>query len=162
MDNLAAGPPDPGRLSGMTFAHLPRTVDHLPLDDPRSAADVVDLVVSEVDRTDGCLCLLLLDDGLRLVRPVLIGEVGDDADPADVASGLATVLGAAVPAGGGVVVARGRDGSLLLTDADRRWHEALVAACAAAGARLVGSYLASPSGVRAFPAPLTAATDLAS
>lgn len=106
----------------MSFENLPESFDDLPLDDPALAADVVDLFVGHDDRLGGAVCLLLLDDALRLRR----------------------------------------DGSVLLTDADRAWHETVIEACRAGGARLVGAYLATPATVRAFPEPLGAAGDLAS
>jgi hypothetical protein len=59
------------------------------------------------------------------------------------------------------VFVRGRSGSVLLTDVDRRWHEAVLGSCRSAGVRLLGAFLATPATVRSFPEPLAPA-DLAS
>lgn len=142
----------------MSFDDLPSTWDHLPLDDPGLAADVVDLFVGHADRVSGCMCLLLLDAELRLTRPFILGEVPEDADPRLAAPLLRELAAVAAGEGGAVVFARGRPGSVLLTDADRAWHEGVIEACRVTGARLVGSYLATPATVRAFPAPLAVST----
>lgn len=146
----------------MSFDDLPESFDHLPLDDPALAVDVVDLFVSHADRLGGSVCLLLLDEGLRLRQPCLIGDVPDDADPGQMAPFLEELARMVAGDGGAVLFARGRDGSVLLTDADRAWHEMVIDACRAGGARLVGAYLATPATVRAFPAPLGAVGDVAS
>ncbi|MBM6400777.1 hypothetical protein [Phycicoccus sonneratiae] len=62
----------------------------------------------------------------------------------------------------GMLFARGRDGSVLVTDADRRWHEVVLDVCRRAELRLVGAFLATPATVRSFPPPLTAVDGLAS
>ena len=54
---------------------------------------------------------------------------------------------------------RGRDGSVLVTDADRRWHQVAIDACRVAGIPLVGAFLATPAVVRAFPEPFGAVVD---
>ncbi|WP_299440835.1 hypothetical protein [uncultured Phycicoccus sp.] len=146
----------------MSFANLPESFDDLPLDDPALAADVVDLFVGHDDRLGGAVCLLLLDDALRLRQPCVIGDVPADADPGQLAAFLTELARMVAGDGGAVVFARGRDGSVLLTDADRAWHETVIEACRAGGARLVGAYLATPATVRAFPEPLGAVGDLAS
>ncbi|MBM6405170.1 hypothetical protein JQN72_13055 [Phycicoccus sp. CSK15P-2] len=138
----------------MSFDDLPESWSDLPLDDPRLAADVVDLLVGHADRLDGCLCLLLLDDGLRLLQPVLVSEGGQERDPRAAAPGIGAVLDDVAAAGGALVFARGRDGSVLLTDTDRVWHEVVLAESRRSGAPLVGAYLATPAAVRSFPAPL--------
>ena len=58
---------------------------------------------------------------------------------------------------GRVILGRGRPGGLLLTDEDRAWHQAVLDLCRRLGVPLIGVYLASPSGVRAFPLHLTQA-----
>ncbi len=146
----------------MSFENLPESFDHLPLDDPTMAADVVDLFVGHADRLGGSVCLLLLDEELRLRQPCLIGDVPDDADPGQMAPFLTELARMVAGDGGAVLFARGRDGSVLLTDADRAWHETVLDACRAGGARLVGAYLATPAAVRAFPGPLGAVGAVAS
>ena len=139
----------------MSFDNLPETWSTLPLDDPHLLADVVDLVVGEADRAGGCVGLLLLDDALRLSQPCVVGDVPVDADPGLFLPFLDQVAAMVADAGGAVVFVRGRDGSRLLTDADRAWHEAVVAGCRTAGVRLLGAYVAAPGGVRPYPEPLT-------
>ncbi|QNN48541.1 hypothetical protein H9L10_09420 [Phycicoccus endophyticus] len=144
----------------MTFEDLPDTWAAQPLEDPGLAADVVDLLVGHADRLDGCLCLLLLDHDLRLVQPLMVAEVGPERDPWGAREGLLAVL---APLDiGGVLGARGRDGSVLLTDTDRQWHEMLLDVCRHAEVPLLGAYLATPGTVRAFPPPLGAFGDVAS
>ncbi len=146
----------------MAFENLPETWNHLSLDDAGLASDVVDLFVSHADRLRGCVCLLLLDAHLRLTRPCLVGDVPEDADPGDMGGFLGGLARSVAAEGGALVFARGRDGSVLLTDVDRVWHETVLHACRRGGARLVGAYLATPATVRSFPAPLGAVGDLAS
>ncbi|MBR7743848.1 hypothetical protein KC207_11155 [Phycicoccus sp. BSK3Z-2] len=146
----------------MSFETLPENWPTLPLDDPHLLADVVDLVVGERDRSDGCVGLLLLDDGMRLAQPCVVGEVPDDADPADFVAFLDQVAAMVHDAGGAVAFVRGRDGAGRLTDADRAWHEAVLAGCRRADVRLLGAFLATPSGVRTYPEPLAADEALAS
>lgn len=144
----------------MSFDDLPETWPDLPLDDPLLAADVVDLVVSHADRVDGCAGFLLLDDTLRLRTPLVIGDTGDEHDPWELRDGLVEALRPLDL--GGVVLARGRDGSVLLTDTDRAWHEMTLDVCRRLGVPLVAAFVATPAAVRPFPAPLRAADDLAS
>lgn len=144
----------------MSFEDLPATWPDLPLTDRLLAADVVDLFVSHADRVEGCAAFLLLDDGLRLAQPCLMGEIPEGADPWDLRDNLVNVLGQLPYAG--MVFARGRDGSVLLTDADRRWHEVLLDVCRRTGLRLVAAFVATPAAVRSYPEPLEAAEHLAS
>lgn len=146
----------------MTFENLPDGWDQRPLDDPALTADVVDLVVGDADRESGCVGLLLLDDQRRLVQPCVVGDVPPDADPVDLVPFLEELARMVASGGGAVVFARGRLGSVLLTDTDRTWHDVAVRACRAGGVPLVGAYLATGAGVRAFPVPLTELGDLAS
>ncbi len=146
----------------MAFENLPETWTRLPLDDPGLAADVVDLVVSHADRLDGCVCLLVLDAELRLVQPCVVGDVPADADPGAMRGFLVQLARMVAAEGGAVLFARGREGSVLLTDVDRAWHEVVLDGCRRGGARLVGAYLATPATVRAFPEPLGAVGGLAS
>lgn len=146
----------------MSFDDLPESFDHLPLDDPALAADVVDLFLGHGDRLGGAVCLLLLDAELRLRQPCVIGDVPADADARQMAPFLGELARMMASDGGALVFARGRDGSVLLTDADRVWHEMVLEACRGGGARLVGAYLATPAAVRAFPAPLEVVADRAS
>jgi hypothetical protein len=147
-------------LNPMSFEDLPATWPDLPLTDRLLAADVVDLFVSQADRVEGCAAFLLLDDGLRLGQPCLMGEIPDGADPWDLRDHLVAVFGDLHV--GGVVFARGRDGSVLLTDADRRWRDVLLDVCRRIEVPLVAAFVATPAAVRSFPEPLSAAGHLAS
>ena len=53
---------------------------------------------------------------------------------------------------------RGRSGSILLTDTDRAWHQALIEVCRRHGVPLLGTFLATPAAVRPFPPDLQAAS----
>ncbi len=139
----------------MSFDDLPDRWSDLPLDTPGLGADVADLFVGIAAREAGAFALLLTDGERRLVQPVVVDDVPDDADPAAVVPLLDHVAQSLRGTGGGFVFVRGRAGSVLLTDADRRWHEVVLAACRRGGARLDGAYLATPGTVRSFPAALT-------
>jgi hypothetical protein len=146
----------------MSFDDLPDDWSHLPLDTPGLGADVADLFLGVADRLAGAVALLLTDADGRLVQPCVVGGVPPDADPATFGPFLEHLGGVLGRGQGGVVLVRGRDGSVLLTDADRGWHEEVLSACRASGMRLVGAYLATPAGVRPFPAALSETRDLAS
>lgn len=132
----------------MTFHDLPPHSRDLPLDDPTLRADLVDLVVSLEAREGGCLALLLLDDDHVCTTPVLVEQMGVP-DASQVREVLRTFLGRlAAPA---AVVAIGREGSGLFTDADRACHQAVVEECREHGITLLGTYLASDNHVREMP-----------
>ena len=161
MEKSAAVGRDAGIVLAMTFDDLPENWPDLPLDTPGLAADVADLFVGHADRERGCVALLLAGPDLRMLTPLVVSDVPPDADPTMVGPllrGLGPELGAAL---GGLVFVRGRPGSVLLTDADREWHEVVLGACEESGMRLVGAFLATPAVVRAFPERLRS-EDLAS
>lgn len=139
----------------MTFRDLPPHSRHLPLDDPTLRADLVDLVVPLEAREGGCLALLLLDDDHVCTTPVLVDGMGVP-DGAGARAVLAAILGGVdVPA---LVVAVGRPGSPLFTDADRSCHQAAVEVCRDRGTTLLGTYLASDNAVREMPDHLRVAS----
>lgn len=70
---------------------------------------------------------------------------------------LEPILSVVAEHDGKVILGRGRPGGLLLTDDDRAWHQAVLDLCQHLGVPLIGCYLASPSGVRAFPLHLARA-----
>ncbi len=45
----------------MTFEELPPNAQDLPLTDPRVAADVIDLIISNRDRSEGCVGVMVCD-----------------------------------------------------------------------------------------------------
>lgn len=161
METSAAGSAESGTLPGMSFDDLPRNWSDLPLDTPGLAADVADLFVGEADREGGCVAFLLTGTDRRLLQPLLVDEVQIDGDPEELVGFLAHLTDDARSPFGGVLFVRGRPGSVLLSDADRRWHAAVVAACRRSGLVLLGAFLATPAVVRSFPEPLTV-TDVAS
>ena len=145
----------------MSFDDLPQNWSDLPLDTPGLAADVADLFIGERDRDAGCVAFLLAGPDLRMTQPVLVNDVALDADPGLVAPFLAQLGPELSLSLGGLVFVRGRPGSVLLSDADRRWHEVVLDSCRESGVRVLGAFLATPSVVRSFPEPLRA-VDLAS
>ena len=146
----------------MSFDTLPENWGELPLDDPGLAADVADLVVGDADRHGGCVGILLTHPDLRLAQPCVVNEIGDTMAPEEFGPYLAQLCRLVAESGGAVLFVRGRPGSVLLTDTDRRWHQVAVDTCREQGVRLVGAYLATSSAVRSFPAPLEEVTEVAS
>ena len=138
----------------MSFDDLPDDWPDLPLDTPGVGVDVADLVVGVADRESGCLGFLLTDDRCRLVQPLVVCDVPDDADPTVVAGPLDAALAMVREHGGSLGFVRGRDGSMLVTDGDRAWHEAVLAACRRAEVPVIGAWLATPAVVRPYPAAL--------
>lgn len=119
------------------------------LADPVLAADVVDLVVSDADRSSGGLTFLLCRADGSLGQPVFVDcEPGDDLVEVvrfmvDTATGhlpglAGLVLAIAKPYGG-------------LSDADRHLHQRAIELCAAHGCTLWGAYLATLAGVTPLP-----------
>lgn len=151
MDNLPAPGPTSGTLGDMSYHDLPADLRSRPLTDPALGADVIDLVVDPDTREGGALALMLCDENDHGIQPFLVDGVPADADPTTVGAALRALLSVVADHDGSVLVARGRPGGILLTDADREWHQAVIEECRAAGTRLLGAFLATPAGVRAFP-----------
>lgn len=125
--------------------------------DHDNAADVLDVILSPDERTARILAFLLLDGSGYLVTPFVVEDpVTDVPREARVHSivQLFSVFAQELEPGGRVVFARGREGSLLLRDEDRQWHQIVLEAAAETDTSLVGSWLATDAGIRAFPAPL--------
>ena len=146
----------------MSFEDLPNNWSDLPLDTPGLAADAVDLVVGHRDRMGGCIGLVLTGADLTMGQPALVNEVDDSVQPEELRPFLEQLRAMVAQAEGALLFVRGRDGSVLLTDADRRWHQLAIDACQVAGVSLVGAFLATPAVVRSFPAPFDAGVDVAS
>ena len=79
--------------------------------------------------------------------------------PAELRPFLDEVCGILGETGGALLFVRGRDGSVLVTDSDRRWHQVAVDSRRRAGVRLVRAFLATPAAVRSFRAPFDPAVD---
>ncbi len=119
-----------------------------------NAADVFDVVLHPEDRADGCLAFLFLDDGGYLLTPFVVADPPEEttlAERTDALQNLFEQCGVRAPK---VAFARGRGGSLLLRDDDRAWHELVIHVAAGAEVDLIGSWLATDAGIRAFPTPL--------
>lgn len=136
----------------MSFDDLPENWSDLPLDSPGLAADVADLVVSHRDRSGGCVGLILTGPDLRMSQPCVVNEVDESVEPDEFSPFLRQLSRMVADTGGSMIFVRGRTGSVLLSDADRRWHQVAIDACRGGGAPLLGAFLATPSTVRAFPA----------
>lgn len=151
MEKLAVARRDVAMMKGMSYDDLPADWPQRPLTDPTLTADVVDLVVREADRAQGCLSILLCSREHRLVQPVTINDIEgvtphERRRPFDIfLSGFGDRLG-------GIVVAVGRPRGYTPDDVARGWHEAAIAACREHRVPLLGTYLASVHGVVEMPA----------
>ncbi|CCH78180.1 conserved hypothetical protein [Nostocoides japonicum T1-X7] len=142
----------------MSYRDLPLDMSQMPLSDPKTAADVVDLILDPGSRDAGSFALMICSADDIGVKPVVIDAIPEDLPHQELAATLRSVLDLVAATEGSVVVARGRPGTFLLTDEDRAWHESMIAVCRAAGVRLLGAYVATSSTVRALPAPLDKAS----
>lgn len=143
----------------MPFPEMPETPETpgpLGLAEPIDAADTLDLLVPPPAREAGCFGVLpCTPDGVSDRRLILVDDVPHDADPAPLCRFLDLVLPMLKADGhGAVVVARGRDGGVLVTDADRAWHQAVLDACHRHDVRLLSAHLMTPGAVRTFPGEL--------
>lgn len=132
----------------MTFHDLPKNFRDLSLDDDTLRADAIDLFITHADRDSGCLALVALDEGHRVTSPVVINEMGE-ASPDEVRYVVSMMLGQLRPSA--LVAAMGREGSALITDLDRACHQVVVDVCREMDVELLGTYIASGSGVRQLP-----------
>lgn len=137
----------------MSFDDLPQNWPDLPLDTPGLAADVADLFVGHRDRLGGCVGLLLTKSDLTMGQPAVINDVDERVEPDEFRPFLMQLCGMVADSGAGLLFVRGRDGSVLLTDSDRRWHQLAIDVSRSSGVPLVGAFLATPAVVRAFPEP---------
>ncbi len=143
----------------MSFDDLPENWPDLPLDTPGLAADVADLVVGVRDRLGGCVGLVLTRSDLTMGQPAVVNDVDDTVEPEEFRGFLEQLCRMVGETGGALLFVRGRDGSVLFTDSDRRWHQVAIDACRVSGVSLVGAFLATPAAVRSFPEPLGAVVD---
>jgi hypothetical protein len=141
----------------MTFEDLPPDVKKIPLTDRRVAADVVDLMIGDEARADGCIGLMVCDEEHRGIVPIVLSDMPHDADLSALTAVLDLMLPLVVARGGSLLMGRGRPGGGVPTDADRAWHQRSIDSCRAHGVRLLGFHIATRDGVRALPQPLAAA-----
>lgn len=142
----------------MSYLDLPADLSTRPLDDETIAADVIDLILEPEDRERGCLAAMLCDSVGVGIQPVVLGDI----PPGEATAGVRRLLDVLLPdvaaARGTILLGLGRAGSVLLTDADREWHEAAIQVCRNHGVRLLGAFVATPAAVRAFPPDLRVAS----
>ncbi|GAA2479642.1 hypothetical protein GCM10009858_16520 [Terrabacter carboxydivorans] len=148
----------PVTMAGMTFQDLPPRASEIALTDRRVAADVIDLIISDADRANGSVGVMICDAEHRGIQPVVLHDVPPDAG----VSGLAQLLDLLLPlvseSGGSVLIGRGRARGAAPNDLDRAWHEMAIARCAEHEVALLGYYLATTDGVFRLPEPLSAAS----
>ena len=132
----------------MTFNDLPKDWPLRSLAEPTLAADVVDLVVRDKDRSEGGLSLLLCRSDGSLAQHVFI-ETDGCPDLADLVVRMGDIV-AHVPEVRGLVVAIAKPFGAV-SDADRRVHQAAIDACRDQGLTLHGTYLATTRGVTHLP-----------
>lgn len=132
----------------MEFTDLPRNWDDYDLRTGDLATGVIDLFLDIPTREAGCLLLLFLDGEGRLLAPVVLDEVPQDATPEPLLAMLEEVT-SEEHQGLGVIVALGRLGAPFSTPQDRAWANALrEMLMTSQGCRLRGFYLATPSHIR--------------
>lgn len=133
----------------MSFDDLPRDWPTRSLADHVFAADVLDLCVSDADRTTGGLSVLLCRPDGSLSQPLFVAEVPDEAGLREAVS--AVVLGSlSLPGVDGLVVAAVRARGAV-TDADRRVHQHAIEVCRRALLRLHGTFVVTRSRVTHLP-----------
>jgi hypothetical protein len=138
----------------MTFSDLPTNWPTLPLTDPKLAADVVDLFVTEGERRRGVLAALLCDGRARFRTSINLDLPKDSplASPRACLKALAPL----VP-----VLEGRRDGALILAlgrprpdpPSDHDWTQAALQTCRSASIHLLAFYLATPTELHAVPLP---------
>jgi hypothetical protein len=136
----------------MSFEDLPADWATRPLTDDAIFADVIDLIVTNRDRTAGAVYLLLCGPTDRLLQPCAITDLGAKrvADRCAVIEPFARIVAESID-DGGIVLAVARDGRPGVIDADRRWHEAAIQVCRAHGIRLLAVAVATPRGIWRLP-----------
>ncbi|RKT77117.1 hypothetical protein DFJ68_0532 [Terracoccus luteus] len=139
----------------MSVEHLPGTVDDGPLTDPTVASRLVDLVVGEHARADGCVGVLVCDEHHRLRQPVVLTDRVVGRAGCGGFDGVVALLDLLLPAvyrdGGSVLVVRGRPGGGVPDDRDRAWRAEVVTACTRHDVTLLGVLLATRDGVGVLP-----------
>ncbi len=158
MENSDAESHEVAKMKCMSFEDLPRNVRDLPLNDPRLAGDVIDLIVTEESRHYGSLGIMICDAEDRGVQPILFSDKDERVDLDGVTQLLLLVLPLAAGVGGSVLLGRGRPRGLNPDDADRAWHQRAIDLCREHGVRLLGFHVATRDGVFTMPEPLTAAS----
>lgn len=124
----------------MTFQDLPDNWDTLPLTDPRIATDAVDLFLGDKDRSLNTMLVLLCDDDLRPIQPVLVDGVQWRCSALARRQTLGFLPHLPV---GGVVLAISSP-QLIPLDVAQRWRRTVEAICDEGGPVLMHFFSASP------------------
>ena len=137
----------------MSFENLPPNWADLPLTTTALAADVVDLVVHEYDRDDGCLAMLLCDPSGVLLQPVVLDHLPTSYGESEVRElfGFLSHVRADRPLS--VVLALGRPGGSPAQARIRAWASWAVDECRRAGVEVWSFFLATPGTVREVRLP---------
>jgi len=137
----------------MTFADLPPDWPTRPVTDPDITPDLLDLVVRDVDRVDGALCILLCGEQGQLVHPMVFPRPPTRMSREQRGTVFAALEALAAEEGlrGGILVAVAREKGAFVTDTDRAWHDAAIASCRASGLRLLGVWVVTRRVIRQVP-----------
>lgn len=137
-------------LHTMTFRDLPKDWPTRPVTDPAIFADVIDLIVTEADRTAGAIYVVICSPTRRIVQPCAVTDLVSAPMP-DRRTLFEPFVHAIAGSRGGLVVAIARPGPSRTIDSDRLWHQAALDACAAGRVRLFAAAVATPKGVWRLP-----------
>jgi hypothetical protein len=136
----------------MSFEDLPKGWARRPITDEAIFADVIDLVVTDRDRANGAIYVILCAPDGRMVQPCAVTDVDRlaAADRREPFEAFAQAAAERMP-GGGIVVAIARSGRVDTVDSDREWHEAAISVCRAHGVRLLAVAVSTPRRVWRLP-----------
>ena len=137
----------------MSYRDLPDDLRSHALTQGSIRGDVVDLILGIDERRAGALGIMVCNDDDCGVQPVVLGDLADGAGTGPLGTVLDMLLPMVGQERGAVLVARGRRASTVPTDEDRAWHQVTLDACSRHQVRLLGFYVATPSGVQELPAP---------
>ena len=149
----------------MSFEDLPSDWPQRPVTDAAITADLLDLVVTERDRSVGALGVLLCGRDERLLQPLVVEMPGYRISAGERRQGFDNICAAFChlrePAGEGaaeaanadlgVLVALARSGSPLVTAGDLRWRDTAEQSCRSYGVALLGVWLVTPEVIRPLP-----------
>ena len=137
----------------MTFRDLPKDIAQRPLINEKLVADLLDLLIGDRDRRDGCLLIVVCDNESRLVQPIVITEMPGRPDLQVIESAVAIVVASMVESepDGALLVALGRRSGLSITADDQAWVQAIERGCQGR-VRLLGVHVVTSEGSRPVPA----------
>ena len=138
----------------MSFDDLPDDWKQQPLTDPRLAADVLDLCVSDADRRSGALAVLMCDEQGRLLQPGIISDLDYSSSEAERGRMLGIFVTHLAEFFDSVMFALARADGLSVTADDVRWARAAQHACESK-VRLLGFHLITRDGSRLLPGTCT-------